>query len=308
MVPGREAGRTASWTLEPLCVHGERAAEDGVGPDPRCRASGEGGLRVVVDSSTCLDEAEAARLGITVVPLQLVIDGRTYRDVVDILRRDFYRSLRAGHSVHTTASPSVGDYLRAFRETPGDVLCLTVAASISSMFQNAQIAAGLVREERLGRRVGVVDTGTAAAGLRLLAVEAGRLAAQGCDLDEAVERATSLAPRVVLLEVLETVAYLARSGRVPQVASRAVELLGLRPVVRFARGESGLVHVARSPEAGLRALQRSLMQTAHGQGMGAEGEGLEAVVFHADAGERMETLLARLRAGPARSGEDDGGG
>ncbi|HZU18878.1 MAG TPA: DegV family protein [Candidatus Dormibacteraeota bacterium] len=249
----------------------------------------------MVDSSTCLDEAEAARLSTAVVPLQLVIDGRTYRDVVDILRRDFYRSLRAGHSVHTTASPSVGDYLRAFRQAPGDVLCLTVAASLSSMFQNAQTAADLARQERPQRRIRVVDTGTAAAGLRLLAVQAGRLAARGSDLGEVVERVTSLAPRVVLLGVLETVAYLARSGRVPQVASRAVELLGLRPVVRFARGEGGLVHVARSPEAGLRALQRSLMQAARDQGMGAEGEGLEAVAFHADAGERMEALLARLR-------------
>jgi len=83
-------------------------------------------------------------------------------------------------------------------------------------------------------------------------------------------------PRVVMLGVLETVAYLARSGRVPQVASRAAELLGLRPVVRFARGEGSLVHVAPGPAAGLCVLQRSLMQAGRDQGMGIEGEGLEA--------------------------------
>jgi fatty acid-binding protein DegV len=49
---------------------------------------------VVVDSSTCLDQGEAAAAGIIVVPLQLIIGGRGYRDAVDIARADSYRPAR----------------------------------------------------------------------------------------------------------------------------------------------------------------------------------------------------------------------
>ena len=91
-----------------------------------------GPVRIVTTTSTCLDPDHAARLGITLVPLHVVIDGRQVRDLFDIAPADVYRQLRRGVAL-TTAAPSPGEYLEAFESQPGPVLCLTEAAHAANV-------------------------------------------------------------------------------------------------------------------------------------------------------------------------------
>lgn len=263
-------------------------------PPPEAAAGSWGGppVHLVVDSSTCLDPAGAAEAGVSVVPLHIVCDGRSHRDMLDLLPTEFYRSLREGVGIHSTSAPSTGDYLSAFQQAPGDVLCLTCAASITSMFQAASLAAEMAAEE--GRRVEVVDTGTAAGGLRLLTLRAARLAAEGRPAGEIARAIRDLSRRVRIFGALETIEFLARSGRVPQVASLGARALGVRPVVRFARGRGGLVQLARGPDGARRALERILARRAEKDGAGPDGERLVATVFHADAIDEARLLAERL--------------
>jgi hypothetical protein len=56
---------------------------------------------------------------------------------------------------------------------------LTVASSLSSIHQNADIAAAIAMQENEGRRIRLIDAGTEAAGSRLLALAAGQLDSPG---------------------------------------------------------------------------------------------------------------------------------
>lgn len=249
-------------------------------------------VSVVVDSSTCLDPASARDLGITVVPMHIVVDGRGYRDLVEVSPEEFYRSLRNnGKAAHSTASPSVGEYVQAFEAAHGDVLCLTVAAKLSSMLQSASVAAQSIE----GRRIEVLDSGTAAGGLRLLALRAARLAQAGQGLDEIAADVRSIAPRVRMFGMLDSIEYLARSGRVPQVASWTAGKLGVKPVIELTGGSGKLVTLARGAAAGRRALADTLLKRTARDGAGDEGEGIVATVFHADALDEAEALEADLK-------------
>lgn len=249
-------------------------------------------VRVVVDSSTCLDPASARDLGITVVPMHIVLDGRGYRDLVEVSPDEFYRSLRANaKGTNSTASPSVGEYVQAFTAAPTDVLCLAVTAKLSSMVQSATIAA----ESVAGKRIRVVDSGTAAGGLRLLALRAARRARAGAGLDDLAADIRRLAPRVRMFGMLDSIEYLARSGRVPQVASWTAGKLGVKPVIELTGGSGRLVTLARGSAAGRRALADTLLKRTARDGAGDEGEGIVATVFHADALDDAEALEADLK-------------
>ena len=249
-------------------------------------------VSVVVDSSTCLEPSTARDLGITVVPMHIVLDGHGYRDLVEVSPEDFYRSLRGnGRGTNSTSSPSVGEYIQAFEAAPGDVLCLTVTAKLSSMVQSASIAAEAVE----GRRIRVLDSGTAAGGLRLLALRAARLAAAGQSLDAIAADVERLAPRVRMFGMLDSIEYLARSGRVPQVASWTAGKLGVKPVIELTGGSGRLVTLARGKAAGRRALADTLLKRTAKDGAGDEGEGIVATVFHADALDEAEALEADLK-------------
>ena len=156
-------------------------------------------------------------------------------------------------------------------------------------------AARLAAEAAGGGPVEVVETGTAAGGMRLVALAAARLAAAGLPLAEVAGRVRDLAVRVQMAGMLETVEFLARSGRVPGVAHWGSSLLRVRPVIRFGGGRGGLVALVRSPRRGLAELARLTRDGAARQGAGPAGEGLVCTVFHGDAQELAGDLLDRLR-------------
>ena len=247
-------------------------------------------VRVVVATSTCLTVEQAGELGITLVPLRIGVDGRDYRDMIDIEPAELYRLLRQG-VVPTTASPSIGDYAAAFEAAPGPVLCLTVGSRISAMDSAARLAA----ESAGGRRVEVVETGTAAGGLRLVALAAARMAGVGLALDMLVERVREICGRVEMSGMLETVEFLARSGRVPEIARWGSSVLKVRPVVRFDAGSGRLATLVRSPLRGVDEMRKLVRQGAQRQGAGPCGEGVVCTVFHGDAEALAGELERRLR-------------
>jgi len=248
---------------------------------------------VVVDSSTCLSPGDAAESGITVVPMYLVVNGKSYRDFVDITPTEFYRMLRANQNgMQTTSAPTTADYVRAFLDAPGDVLCLTVAHSLSGMHQSALLAAEMVQNER---RVAVVDSGTAAPGLALLAESAAAGALTGRSLDDLTQLVHELATQVRIFGALETIEYLARGGRIPQVASWGSRVLHVRPVIQLAQGRGSLRQLVRTTGGARRALQRITERTAEQQGVDHDGSRLHLRVFHADAQGEADLLASSLR-------------
>jgi DegV family protein with EDD domain len=247
-------------------------------------------VRVVVATSICLTVEQAAERGITLVPLRIGVDGRDYRDVIDIGPSELYRLLRRG-VVPTTAAPSVGDYAAAYDAAPGPVLCLTVGGRISAMDAAARLAA----EATETRRVEVVETQTAAGGLRLVALAAARLAGDGLKLEQLAGRVREICGRVEMSGMLETVEFLARSGRVPEIARWGSSVLRVRPVVRFDAGSGRLATLVRSPLRGVEEMRKLVRQGARRQGAGPCGEGVVATVFHGDAPELADELERRLR-------------
>jgi DegV family protein with EDD domain len=247
-------------------------------------------VRVVVATSTCLTVEQASALGITLVPLRIGVDGRDYRDMIDIGPAELYRLLRQG-VMPTTASPSVGDYAAAFDAAPGPVLCLTVGSRISAMDAAARLAA----EEAGARAVDIVETGTAAGGLRLVALAAARLAGEGLALEPLGVRVRAICARVEMSGMLETVEYLARSGRVPEIARWGTSVLRVRPVVRFEAGSGRLAALARTPLRGVDEMRKLVREGARRQGAGPCGEGVVCTVFHGDAADLADELERRLR-------------
>jgi DegV family protein with EDD domain len=227
---------------------------------------------------------------VTLVPLRVGVGDRELRDVEEISPREVVKLVREG-AVLRTSSPPPGDYAAAFEASPGPALCLSEASSMSAINSAARVAAQMAGEGR----VEVVDTGTAAGGMRLLTMEAARLARGGMALAELRDRISELAARVEVVGMLETVEFLVRSGRIPEIAHWGASLLRVRPVVRFRPPSGSLAALARSPIKGVRELHSLAVRDVRRQSGGPCGEHVHGSVFHADAPELAEELLGRLR-------------
>ena len=247
---------------------------------------------VVTDSTACIPPDVAKRHGITVIPLDLAFGDTVYRDGLEEGSAAFYEALRTAKEPPTTAAPAPGVYadtiLRAGRERDA-VVCLTVSRQFSAMYEAAVQGAELARERAPNLDIRVVDSGAAAMAQGFVVLEAARTAQAGEPVAGVIERAERLMPRVQLLVILDTLTYLARSGRVPRLLVWAASPLQVKPLVEFRRGAYRPVGVVRTKRGAVERLLRALERRAK------EGA-LHVAVHHTNARKEGEALAERVAA------------
>ncbi|MHB1499768.1 MAG: DegV family protein [Candidatus Dormibacteria bacterium] len=214
---------------------------------------------LVVDSGACLAPALGEAPWVQIVPMSIEMDGRVLRDGLDITSDEFYSRLAQPGPLPTSSSPSPGDYLEAFRSCDAPaIVCLTIPARFSMMDKSARLAAELLREQQPGRRVEVIDTGTAAGGFTLVAEAAAQACARGLGPDEVREHTRAVANTARVIAALDTMRFLVRSGRIPALAGRSSDLLHVRPVFAFSGGDVHRLALVRGTKKAMRVVAQQL--------------------------------------------------
>lgn len=248
-------------------------------------------VAIVTDSTACIPPDVASSLGIEIVSVHIIVGGRTYADSLDADTGAFYEMLRTTSERPTTAAPSPGMYIEAIgraAQQADSVLVITVSAQFSAMYDSARAALDVVRSESPSVDVRLLDSRNAAMAQGFIVLEAARAAAAGHDIDAVLARAEEMTGRVTLLAMLDTLSFLARSGRVPRVAAWAAGMLQVKPIVRFGAGE---IKLAARTRTRARALARmaSLFEER------VDGRPVHVAVHHANAERDAETLLKQMR-------------
>ncbi len=250
-------------------------------------------VAIVTDTTACVPAELVAKFDIEVVPIKLFVDNKTYLDGIDIHPNEFYALLRQSKKIPTTSASSPDKYLEAFCKASlkaAGILCLTEPAKFSAMYNSARIAAEITRETLRDREIEVMECTTAAAGQGLVVLAAARAAAEGKTLEEVKEIARKVMDRVNLLATLDTLQYLAKSGRVPQAAAMVNSILNIKPVFTLDHSDAHTVALPRTMKSAINKMLK-LMQS-----MVKKGHPLHVAVIHADALEQAESFKNRISA------------
>jgi DegV family protein with EDD domain len=242
-------------------------------------------VAVVTDSASNLPEGLAEELGIAVVPMYVRLGDETFRDGVDLTTAEFYERLSAAGASASTSMPSPADFLAAFEGAGSrDVVCVTVAASMSAANHQAALAA-----ERFGGNVEIVDSLSASMAEGFVVLAAARAARTGAGRAEAAAAARRVAGAARLFAAVDTFDYLQRSGRVTKLQAYAATVLDIKPVFAFREGEASAV--AR-PRTRRRAVDRVVAETI----AAAAGGGLHLAAIHAGSSVEAEEVAERVSA------------
>src|ERR687895_310472 len=102
------------------------------------------GVAIVTDSSAYLPAEDVDRHQITVVPLQVAIDGAVRTEGVDITAAEAARALRAAHPI-TTSRPSPERFAVAYRAAADagadGIVSVHLSAALSGTVETARLAA-----------------------------------------------------------------------------------------------------------------------------------------------------------------------
>lgn len=237
-------------------------------------------VAIVTDSTACIPPAVASEYGIDVVPLNLIFSGRTFVDDLSESTEEFYQVLRTSRSPPTTAATSPGTFLEHILragEGASSVLCVTVSAQFTGMYDSAVQAAALARQERPELEVRVLDSRNATMAQGFMVIEAARAAAGGADMETVIGRAEALMPRVGVTAMLDTLTYIARTGRVPGAFAWASSVLQVKPIVEFRQGDIRLLSRTRTRRRALERLVTIMEERVR------EGGAVHLCVHHANA-------------------------
>lgn len=248
-------------------------------------------IAIVTDSSACLPAELIRAHQITIVPLAFLFDGDLHHDG-SLSSRDFYALLRASRRFPTTASPTPAVFVEAFRraaQTTEAALCITLPSAFSATYSSALAARELAQQELPGFPVRVVDSHCLAMCHGFAILAAARAAEKGASMEAAEAVVREVAARSYLIGALNTLRYLAKSGRVPIVLHWATSLLRIKPILA-AKGEE--VHAIARERTMPRALDRLL---SHVDERLESQRPLHMAVMHADAPSAADDLAEAIR-------------
>jgi len=252
------------------------------------------GVGVITDSSVCLPSELVGLHHIHVVPLRFFLNGRWYIDGLEITADDIYRILPESRSLPTTSAPTPSDYYAALQKATVDhaeILVITITRQFSAMYESARTAAETARNTLPGITVEVLDSRTTAGAQGLVVLAAARAARAGGSLTDVIRAADAVMARVDLVAFLDTLYYLARSGRVPMALHWANSVVRVNPLFRIAplSGEARTVRIARGRASAVRQLMEIV-----GADVGALP--LHAIVFHSYRHDEAEGLQQRVKS------------
>lgn len=244
-------------------------------------------IAVVTDSAACIPNSLKQQLNIYEVDFELVWNGVTYRDGVDLEPTEFYRRFRQEHAYPTTTQPPQGEfvtlYTRLSQEYEG-IVSIHVSADMTSTVRTARLVAEQV--DRVPIRVLDSRTATIAEGFVVLA--AARAAAAGATLDQVVEAAERVIRKVDFFATLKTLEHIHRGGRLGEAAILLGNHLQIVPILNLRNGRVSIVKLTRSWGKALGQIVELTLERLQGK------RGIHASVFHADVLKDAEWLRDQL--------------
>ena len=183
--------------------------------------------KIVVDSSASLYTLQG--VDFECVPLKIITDDAEYLDDGTLDAVGMARTLRTYKGKTSTSCPNVSDWLAAY-EGADEVYAITITGTLSGSYNAAQLAAEEYQQENPGKRVFVLDSLSTGPEQRLLAEHLRDLLAEGREFDEICEEMLRYHKHTHLLFSLESLANLARNGRVKPAVAAVARMLGIRVI------------------------------------------------------------------------------
>jgi DegV family protein with EDD domain len=249
-------------------------------------------VAIITDSVCCLPVELVKKYDISVVPIYVVYKGKSLRDGIDISPTEVYRIMRKRKDLPTTSTPPVGDFLDAYREASrkaDSILCITLTSLQSKVFEAAMVAKEQAKEVVPNTTIEVMDSRAVGGALGFIVLEAARVASQGAELPQVVDAARNMMGKVGFLAMLDTLYFLARTGRIAKAAAWAGSLLDMKPVVNHNPAVGETMPVAR-PRTRAKAIEVMLKLMAERVGNNTA----HVIVHHADELEDGEKLKAEI--------------
>ena len=187
--------------------------------------------------STCDVSPEfLARYPVEILPLSVELEGKFYRDGVDLTPDEIITRVNAGAALPKTSAINVEEYREAFTralETSDAVIHFNISSDFSSCHQNACIAAE-------GLNVWCIDSRNLSTGITMLLAEGFDRAESGMEPEQIASELRARVDKVDVSFIVDRLDYLYKGGRCSALAMLGANVLHIRPCIEVKDGKMGV--------------------------------------------------------------------
>ena len=220
--------------------------------------------KIVVDSSASLYTLQG--VDFECVPLKIITDDAEYLDNGTMDAVGMAQTLRTYKGKTSTSCPNVSDWLAAY-EGADEVYAITITGTLSGSYNAAQLAAEEYQQENPGKRVFVLDSLSTGPEQVLLAEHLRDELAAGKEFDTICEEMLRYHKHTHLLFSLESLANLARNGRVKPAVAAVARMLGIRVIGQASEaGELDVICKTRGEHGALERIVLELKEHGYTNG------------------------------------------
>lgn len=187
-------------------------------------------VAIVTDSNSGISQAEGKELGIYVIPMPCLVDGKLYYENVDITKEQFYHFMESDADL-TTSQPSPGDVMDLWDKLLKEYDEIVHIPMSSGLSTSCSTAMGLAQD--YDGKVQVVNNQRISVTMQQSVMDAKHLAATGKSAAQIKEILEKEALESSIYLVVDTLKYLKKGGRITPAAALLGSALNLKPLLQI---------------------------------------------------------------------------
>lgn len=211
---------------------------------------------IIVTDSTCDLTLEMMQdYGVRFLPLSVDINGKVYKDKLEITNAAFYEAIKDKNVFPKTSQVTPLSFEEVFKEELGkgnEIICITISSELSGTNSSANIA----KETLESDRIHVIDSRTVSLGEGYLVKVAAEKAREGISATEIIKYIESLIEKQDVIITFDTMEMLKRGGRISPAKAAIGGILGIKPMLTITNGVLEPVGKAKGKKAAVKEMMQ----------------------------------------------------
>lgn len=193
-------------------------------------------IKIITDTTCDLPKGLIDKYNIKSLPITIDIDGKTYKDGIDISTSEFYSKIKETDTLPKTAQINPLVFEESFKEeldNGNEVICITISSKLSGTYNSANIAKNSLGSDKIH----IIDSKGASLTYGLVVLEVVKMINLGLDISKIIEKVNDFINRQKSIVFVNSLEMLKKGGRLSPSSIFIGSLLNIKPIIEFKDGE-----------------------------------------------------------------------
>lgn len=244
-------------------------------------------MKIITDTGSLLSPEAGEKLGVEILPLNVIINKSSYKEFVDISSEEFLAMVKEGH-IPSSSQPSIGETMEMFEKYPNEeILVINMADGLSGTYQSTMSAKESMEHSE---NIHVINSMTLCGPQKYLVEKAVALKEKGLDIQHIMkELHKSIACEKSFL-IPQDFGFLKRGGRLTPLAATVGGMLKITPIMTTTKDAKRLEKYAMKKT--FKSAVKEIVKAFQELGV---NEDFKIYVTHADVLKQAQDVVKQLQ-------------